>query len=57
MKIPKGLLVNSLRECGLKAKIVKSENFPYDECTPFKMKNEPLNDLQKTVIGEVTAIL
>lgn len=53
MKIPKGLLVNSLRECGLKAKIVKSENFPYDECTPFKMKNEPLNDLQKTVISEV----
>ncbi len=54
MKIPKGILINALRECGLKANIVRQPDIPYaDLSKPYNMKNEPIDDIQKNVIAEV----
>lgn len=53
MKIPKGLLINYLKDCNLYATIKREADFPYKNIKEFKMINEPLNDLQKTVISDV----
>ena len=53
MKIPKGLLIHVLKNCGLIADIKKQPIFPYKPASKFRMKNKPINYIQETVISEI----
>ena len=53
MKIPKGLLVYILKDCGLIAEIKKQPLFPYAKASEFRMRNKPINYIQETVISEI----
>lgn len=53
MKIPKGLLVHILKDCGLIAEIKRQPTFPFIYAKKFRMKNKPINYIQETVISEI----
>lgn len=50
MKVPKGILINNLKEGGIYCDIIRRDDFPVKKAKPFNMKNEPKNDIQKEVI-------
>ena len=52
MKIPRGLLLSSLRECGLRASIRRESDFPYKPTADFKLLNQPINNIQESVIQD-----
>lgn len=52
-KIPQGMLYRALEQCGVKARIVKSDNFSYDLVAGYNMKNQPKDEKQASVIKKV----
>lgn len=53
MKIPKGMLISSLRDCGVYPKLERRDDFPLKKRKPFNMKNQPKDDMQKSVIRDI----
>ncbi len=51
-KIPPGMLYRALERCGVKMRLVKSDNFDYDVMDGYKMSNPPKDNNQTQVIKQ-----